>query len=101
MIKPEDDVLGMLESVRTEAEGLKARLERGQDAGEIKKMREELSARFQLIEDEAQNELAEQFSLDGSLSGIKACEINNRIDKFSLTLEDVDRLLEQYGGHDE
>ena len=92
--KKQSDIVQRLSSAAAEAETIKEKLIQA-DSRSYDSIMGGLAADYQLIMDEAEQEIAEEYRATGNLTGVRICEINRRMDDYALSVQDVMMLLEQ------
>jgi len=88
-----NDIVQRLSSAVAEAEALKEELKQA-DSQSYDRIAGSLAASYQLIMDEAEQEIAEEYRSSGSLTGARVCEINRGMDDYALSVQDVMTLLD-------
>ena len=92
--KKQSDIVQRLSSAAAEAETIKEKLIQA-DSRSYDSIMGGLAADYQLIMDEAEQEIAEEYRATGNLTGVRICEINRGMDDYALSVQDVMMLLEQ------
>ncbi|MDD6044619.1 MAG: hypothetical protein PUC76_03100 [Clostridia bacterium] len=92
--KKQGDIVQRLSSAAAEAETIKEKLIQA-DSRSYDSIMGGLAADYQLIMDEAEQEIAEEYRATGNLTGVRICEINRGMDDYALSVQDVMMLLEQ------
>lgn len=96
--KKQSDIVQRLSSAAAEAEALKDELRqaKNQDYDSIAgSLAANLAANYQLIMDEAEQEIADEYKISGTLTSARVCEINRGIDGYALSVQDVMTLLKE------
>ena len=97
--KNQNDIVQRLSSAAAGAEALKAELKQA-DPQTYDSLAGSLAASYQLIMDEAEQEIAEEYRSSGSLTGARVCEINRGMDDYALSVQDVMKLLKELQGEE-
>ncbi len=97
--KTQNDIVQRLSSAAAEAEALKEELKQA-DSQSYDRIAGSLAANYQLIMDEAEQEIADEYRSSGSLTGVRICEINRGMDDYALSVQDVMTLLKELQGEE-
>ncbi len=92
--KEHKDIVQRLNSAAAEAEALKEELRQAENQS-YDSIAGSLAANYQLIMDEAEQEIADEYKTSGSLTSARVCEINRGMDGYALSVQDVMALLKE------
>lgn len=95
--KDTNDIVQRLSSAAAEADALKEELLHG-NSSSYDAVAGSFAANYQLIMDDAEKEIADEYRSSGSLSGARICEINRGMDDYALSVQDVMTLLRELEG---
>ncbi|MBQ7091759.1 MAG: hypothetical protein IJN83_03815 [Clostridia bacterium] len=95
----QNDIVQRLSSAAAEAAALKEELKQA-DSQSYDRIASSLSANYQLIMDEAEREIADEYHSSGSLTSARMCEINRGMDDYALSVQDVMTLLKELQGEE-
>ncbi|MBR2328831.1 MAG: hypothetical protein IKA58_02985 [Clostridia bacterium] len=95
----QNDIVQRLSSAAAEAGALKEELKQA-DSQSYDRIAGSLAANYQLIMDEAEQEIADEYHSSGSLTGARICEINRGMDDYALSVQDVMTLLKELQGEE-
>jgi len=87
------DIVQRLKIAAAETEALKNELKQGnsQAYGDLSM---DFSAKYQMLMDEAEQEIADEYKATGTLTSARICEINRGMDDYALSIQDVMTLLD-------
>ncbi len=87
------DIVQRLKIAAAETEALKNELKQGnsQAYGDLSM---DFSAKYQMLMDEAEQEIADEYKSTGTLTSARICEINRGMDDYALSIQDVMTLLD-------
>lgn len=92
--KEHKDIVQRLNSAAAEVEALKEELRQAENQS-YDSIAGSLAANYQLIMDEAEQEIADEYKTSGSLTSARVCEINRGMDGYALSVQDVMALLKE------
>lgn len=87
------DIVQRLKIAAAETETLKNELKqgKGQAYGDLSI---DFSAKYQMLMDEAEKEIADEYKSTGTLTSARICEINRGMDDYALSIQDVMMLMD-------
>ena len=88
-----DDIVQRLSSAAKEAEAIKEEIMRS-GSESYDRIANSFAANYQLIMDEVEQEIADEYRSSGTLTGARVCEINRGVDDYALSVHDVMTLLD-------
>lgn len=91
----QNDIVQRLNSAAAEAEALKSKLKQA-DSESYDIIANCIAANYQLIMDEANQEMKDEYEANGrDLTGARLCEINSSRDSYSISVQDVLDLIKE------
>ena len=90
----QDDIVQRLNEATAEAKTVIEKLKQA-DRESYDSIAGTFAADYQLLLDEAEREIADEYHSSGSLTGARVCEINRGMDDYALSVHDVMTLLQE------